>query len=48
MKSNKIKILKTGVYLVETEEGMRLFSSFDAAKVAAQENNAIIVCGGAV
>lgn len=47
MKSN-IEILKRGVYLVKTREGMRLFNSFDAAKVAAQENNAIIVCGGAV
>lgn len=46
MELTKLNKVKTGVYLVETREGMRFFSSFEAAKVAAQENNAIIVCGG--
>lgn len=41
------KILNPGVYLVETDEGPRLFYGFPAAIEAARKYNSILTCGGA-
>lgn len=46
MELTKINKLKSGVYLVETREGMRLFNVFKEAQEFAKANNAVIVCGG--
>lgn len=46
MELTKINKLKSGVYLVSTRDGMRLFNVFKEAQEFAKENNAIIVCGG--